>query len=81
MAEDLGRTDDPGPPDHAPHDRRVPADRRIILLVVVLVAAVLVVDVVSGLIPGIDGALASLPIVVLVLVVGTVVVFARSIRR
>ena len=45
-----------------------------------LVVAILAINVVSALVPGIDGALASLPIVVLILVVGTVLVLARSLR-
>ena len=48
---------------------------------VLLVIAVLAVNVVSALVPGIDAALASLPVVVLLLVVGTVLVLGRSIRR
>jgi hypothetical protein len=58
-----------------------PRDRRVVLVVAVLVGALLAVNVISALVPGVDGALASLPIVVLVLVVGTVAVLARSLRR
>lgn len=68
-------------PDRASHDREAPADRRVIVLVALLVIAVLVVNVVSALVPGIDAALASLPVVVLLLVVGTVLVLGRSMRR
>jgi hypothetical protein len=46
-----------------------------------LVVAVLAVNVLSALLPGLDGALASLPIVVAILVVGTVLILARSVRR
>jgi len=58
-----------------------PRDRRVVLVIGVLVAAILVVNIVSALVPGVDGALASLPIVVLILVVGTVLILARSLRR
>jgi hypothetical protein len=68
-------------PEGVPPERHAPADQRVVLLVVTLVVAVLVVNVLSALIPGMDGALAALPIVVLILVVGTVLVLARSLRR
>lgn|GEM_PF-2602401 len=58
-----------------------PRDRRVVLLVAALVIAVLAVNVASALIPGFDGALASLPIVVLLLLVGTLLILARSLRR
>lgn len=58
-----------------------PRGRRVVLIIGVLVAAVLVVNLVSALIPGVDGALATLPIVVLVLVAGTLLILARSLRR
>ncbi len=57
-----------------------PRDRRVVLLLAGLVLALLVVNVVSALVPGMDGALASAPIVVAILVIGTVVVLGRSIR-
>jgi hypothetical protein len=50
------------------------------VLVATLVAVVLIVNVASALVPGADAALAALPIVVLVLVVGTILVLARSLR-
>jgi hypothetical protein len=46
-----------------------------------LVLTVLGASVASALLPGMDGALASLPVVMLVLVIGTLLVLARSIRR
>jgi len=46
-----------------------------------LVVAVLAVNLLSALLPGLDGALASLPIVVAILVAGTVLILARSVRR
>jgi hypothetical protein len=46
-----------------------------------MVVGILLVNLASALVPGLDGALAALPIVVLMLVVGTVVILARSLRR
>ena len=58
-----------------------PRDRRVVLLLAALVVAVLAVNLLSALLPGLDGALASLPIVVAILVAGTVLILARSVRR
>ena len=58
-----------------------PRDRRVVLLVAALVLAVLAINVVSALVPGFGGVLASLPIVVLLLLVGTLLILARSLRR
>ena len=57
-----------------------PQDRRVVVLIGLLVAAVLLVSLVSALLPGVDGALASAPIVVIALVIGTVLVMARAVR-
>jgi hypothetical protein len=57
-----------------------PQDRRVVVLVGLLVAAVLLVSLVSAWLPEIDGALASAPIVVIALVVGTVLLMARTLR-
>lgn len=66
----------------SPTDRPgAPRDRRVALLIAALVAGVLVINVVSALVPGMDGALASLPIVVVILVAGTLLVLARALRR
>lgn len=51
------------------------------LLIGLLVVAILVINVISALVPGMDGALASLPVVVLILVAGTLVILARTLRR
>lgn len=59
---------------------RPPGDRRVLSLMIVLVVAVLALNVVSALVPGMDAALATLPIVVLLLVVGTVLVLGRALR-
>ncbi len=58
--------------------RHVPRDRRVVLLIAALAAGVLLASVASALLPGADGALAAMPVVVLVLVVGTVLVLVRS---
>ena len=65
----------------AAQPERGPRARTVILLVAALVAAVLGVNLLSALIPGLDGVLASLPLVVLVLVGGTTVVLGRALRR
>ncbi len=57
-----------------------PRDRRVFLIVGALVVGLLVFSVVSALLPGIDATLAAVPVVVVVLVVGTVLVLARSLR-
>jgi hypothetical protein len=58
-----------------------PRDRKVVLLLAGLVAAVLLVNVISAFVPGMDGALATAPIIVLILVVGTVLVLGRALRR
>jgi len=57
-----------------------PRDRRVFLIVGALVVGLLVFSVVSALLPGIDATLAAVPVIVVVLVVGTVLVLARSLR-
>jgi hypothetical protein len=56
------------------------ADRRVVLFIGLLVIAILGASLLSALIPGLDGLLAGWPIVMVVLVAGTVLVLARSIR-
>ncbi len=51
------------------------------LLILVLVLAVLIINVVSAMLPGVDGALASMPIVVVALVGGTLLILARALLR
>ena len=53
----------------------------VVLFLAGLVVTVLAVSVLSALVPDIDAALASLPIVGLLLVGGTVVVLGRTLRR
>lgn len=58
-----------------------PRDLRVVLLIGLLVAAVLLVNLVSALLPGMDGALASAPIIVIGLAAGTALIMLRSLRR
>lgn len=57
-----------------------PPDRRVVLLVGALSTGVLLISVVSALVPGMDSTLAAMPVIVLVLVVGTVLVLALALR-
>lgn len=51
------------------------------LLLGLLVGLVLLLNLAGALLPGIDGALASAPVIVIGLVVGTVLIMARALRR
>jgi uncharacterized membrane protein YccC len=55
-----------------------PRDRRVFLIIGAIVVGLLAFSVVSALIPDIDGTLAAVPLVIVALVVGTVLVLARS---
>lgn len=57
-----------------------PHDRRVLLIVGALVIGLLLAGVLSALVPGIDAALAAVPLIIIVLVVGTVLVLVRSVR-
>jgi len=57
-----------------------PRDRRVFLIIGALVVGLLAFSVVSALIPDIDGTLAAVPLVIIVLVAGTLLVLARSVR-
>jgi hypothetical protein len=61
-----------------PHD--APRDRRVFLIIGAIVLGLLAFSVVSALVPGIDATLAAVPVIMVVLVVGTVLVLARSLR-
>ena len=52
----------------------------VVLIIVTLVVALLGISVLSALIPGIDGTLAAAPLVIIMLVLGTALVLARSLR-
>lgn len=60
---------------------RGPRATTVVLFLAGLVITVLAVSVLSALVPDIDGALASLPLVGLLLVGGTVVILGRTLRR
>lgn len=57
-----------------------PRDRRVFLIIGALVIGLLAFSVISALIPDIDGTLAAVPLVIVLLVVGTVFVLARALR-
>lgn len=67
--------------DQVTRSGRAPRDRRVVALIGALVLAILAINVVSALVPGFDGALASLPIIVMILVGGTLLILARTLRR
>jgi hypothetical protein len=56
------------------------SDRRVLILMALVVAAVLALNVLSGIIPGMDRILAVAPVLLIVLVVGTGWVLYRSLR-
>jgi hypothetical protein len=58
-----------------------PRDRRVVLLLGLLAGLVLLLNLAGALLPGIDGALASAPVIVIGLVVGTVLIMVRALRR
>jgi hypothetical protein len=60
---------------------RGPRATTVVLFLAGLVVTVLAVSVLSALVPDIDGPLASLPLVGLLLVGGTVVILGRTLRR
>ena len=51
------------------------------LLLALVVTVILVLNVASALVPGMDGLLASVPVIVAILVGGTVVVLVETLRR
>lgn len=62
----------------SPRDVR---DRDVLLLMALVVAVVLAANVASAVIPGMDGVMAGLPILMVVLVVGTGAVLFWSVGR
>lgn len=56
-------------------------DRRVIVVLALVVAAVLGLDVLSALVPGMDGFLAKVPVAVIVLVAGTAFVLWLALAR
>ena len=59
----------------------MPTDRRVVVLIALLVGAVLALNLLSALVPQLDAALGSAPIVVIGLVLGTGLVLLRVLRR
>lgn len=55
-------------------------DRDVLLLLAAVVAVVLVANLVSALVPGLDNVLAVAPILVVVLIVGTGYILFRTLR-
>jgi len=56
-------------------------DRRVVLLLLACVVAVLGLDVVSGLVPELDDVLSGAPVLMLALVTGTTAVLVLSVGR
>lgn len=56
-------------------------DRRVLLVLALVVVAVLGLNVVSALVPGMDGFLAKVPVLAIVLIAGTLGVLVRSLAR
>ncbi len=63
-----------------PPTPEAPRDRRVLLIVAAIVAGLLLASVLSALVPGVDATLAAVPLIIVVLVVGTVFVLIRSAR-
>jgi hypothetical protein len=64
-----------------PSTPSAPRDRRVIVLLGLVVAGVLATNVMSAMVPGMDGLLASAPVIVAILVGGTALVLAGTLRR
>lgn len=77
MADPPGSGPERPPSDETP----APHARMVVLIVAALVVGILVLNLLSALVPGMDGFLAAWPVVVLVLVLGTVVVLAGAMRH
>jgi hypothetical protein len=60
---------------------RTVRDRDVVLLLAAVVIGVLAINLVSGLVPGLDQLLASAPVLVMLLVVGTCLVVVGVARR
>ena len=57
-----------------------PRDRRVILVLALVVLAILALNVVSAVVPGMDALLASVPVIVAVLLGGTLLVMIGALR-
>ena len=60
---------------------RAPRSRTVVLLIGAVVVGVLGISVLSAVVPGMDGLLASAPVIMLILLVGTVAVLGGTLRR
>ena len=58
-----------------------PPDRRVLIVLSLVVTVILALNVASALVPGMDGLLASVPVIVAILVGGTIVVMVGVLRR
>ena len=56
-------------------------DRRVLLVLSLVVTIILTLNVASALVPGMDGLLASVPVIVAILVGGTIIVLVGALRR
>ena len=56
-------------------------DRDVLLLMALVVAVVLIANVLSAVIPGMDNVIAHVPVLLIVLVAGTCAVLFLSVRR
>jgi hypothetical protein len=57
-----------------------PPDRRVLIVLSLVVTVILALNVASALVPGMDGLLASVPVIVAILVGGTILVMVRVLR-
>jgi hypothetical protein len=70
----------PAAPPALAADERQPGWPQVLAIAVVIVAIVLAVAAVSNLVPGVGNAFASFPVLIAVLIVGTVLVVWRILR-
>jgi hypothetical protein len=76
----------PLPPESQPQPqqpsttRRGPRDRDVLILMAAVVVVVLVANLISAVVPGMDQALAVLPVLVILLIIGTIYILFRALR-
>lgn len=69
-------------PTGLPPGRGAPVrDRRVLAILALVVVAVLIANVASALLPGVDSALAGAPVIMALLVVATAFVLVRLLRQ
>jgi hypothetical protein len=76
--DELGRT--PAAPPAADVEERQPGWPQVLAIAVVIVAIVLAIAAISNLVPSVGNAFASFPVLIAVLIVGTVLVVWRILR-